>query len=82
MPCRAPQAGGLYVLGTTRHESRRIDNQLRGRAGRQARTGTDGERGVTEVMRSNESRPAVWRIPDHMCNDHMCHFLQEESREV
>ena len=32
------QAGGLYVLGTTRHESRRIDNQLRGRAGRQAGT--------------------------------------------
>jgi len=29
-------AGGLYVLGTERHESRRIDNQLRGRSGRQA----------------------------------------------
>ncbi|WP_261565279.1 preprotein translocase subunit SecA [Frankia gtarii] len=29
------EAGGLYVLGTERHESRRIDNQLRGRAGRQ-----------------------------------------------
>ena len=28
-------AGGLYILGTERHESRRIDNQLRGRAGRQ-----------------------------------------------
>ena len=27
--------GGLYVLGTERHESRRIDNQLRGRSGRQ-----------------------------------------------
>mmetsp|Transcript_89066 Transcript_89066/g.232227 ORF Transcript_89066/g.232227 Transcript_89066/m.232227 type:complete len:1007 (-) Transcript_89066:53-3073(-) len=32
--------GGLYVLGTTRHESRRIDNQLRGRAGRQGDPGT------------------------------------------
>jgi preprotein translocase subunit SecA len=32
--------GGLYVLGTERHESRRIDNQLRGRSGRQ---GDDGE---------------------------------------
>src|SRR5262249_62404550 len=31
----ALQAGGLYVLGTERHESRRIDNQLRGRSGRQ-----------------------------------------------
>ncbi len=28
-------AGGLYILGTERHESRRIDNQLRGRSGRQ-----------------------------------------------
>lgn len=34
------QAGGLYVLGTERHESRRIDNQLRGRTGRQGDPGT------------------------------------------
>lgn len=33
------QLGGLYVLGTERHESRRIDNQLRGRAGRQGDPG-------------------------------------------
>ena len=32
-------AGGLYVIGTERHESRRIDNQLRGRAGRQGDPG-------------------------------------------
>ena len=32
--------GGLYVLGTERHEARRIDNQLRGRAGRQGDAGT------------------------------------------
>ena len=32
-------AGGLYVLGTERHEARRIDNQLRGRAGRQGDPG-------------------------------------------
>src|SRR5207248_5172944 len=31
--------GGLYVLGTERHESRRIDNQLRGRSGRQGDAG-------------------------------------------
>ncbi|WP_046864256.1 preprotein translocase subunit SecA [Microvirga massiliensis] len=36
---RALQAGGLYVLGTERHESRRIDNQLRGRSGRQGDPG-------------------------------------------
>jgi preprotein translocase subunit SecA len=34
------QAGGLYVIGTERHESRRIDNQLRGRAGRQGDPGS------------------------------------------
>ena len=33
-------AGGLYILGTERHESRRIDNQLRGRSGRQGDVGT------------------------------------------
>jgi preprotein translocase subunit SecA len=33
------QAGGLYILGTERHESRRIDNQLRGRSGRQGDPG-------------------------------------------
>ena len=36
----ALQAGGLYVIGTERHESRRIDNQLRGRAGRQGDPGS------------------------------------------
>ena len=35
----ALQAGGLYVLGSERHESRRIDNQLRGRSGRQGDPG-------------------------------------------
>nr|YP_009237479.1 preprotein translocase subunit A [Wildemania schizophylla]AKS28526.1 preprotein translocase subunit A [Wildemania schizophylla] len=34
------QAGGLHVIGTERHESRRIDNQLRGRAGRQGDPGS------------------------------------------
>ena len=36
---RVLEVGGLYVLGTERHESRRIDNQLRGRAGRQGDPG-------------------------------------------
>jgi preprotein translocase subunit SecA len=36
---RVLEAGGLYVLGTERHESRRIDNQLRGRSGRQGDPG-------------------------------------------
>ncbi|MEA2350307.1 MAG: preprotein translocase subunit SecA, partial [Thermoleophilaceae bacterium] len=36
---RVMEAGGLYILGTERHESRRIDNQLRGRSGRQGDPG-------------------------------------------
>ncbi|MCI6639521.1 MAG: preprotein translocase subunit SecA [Pygmaiobacter massiliensis] len=42
------QAGGLYIIGTERHESRRIDNQLRGRAGRQ------GDPGVSRFYLSLE----------------------------
>ena len=34
------ELGGLFVLGTARHDSRRIDNQLRGRSGRQGDPGT------------------------------------------
>ena len=34
------EAGGLSIIGTERHESRRIDNQLRGRAGRQGDPGS------------------------------------------
>ncbi|MDR3319503.1 MAG: preprotein translocase subunit SecA [Desulfovibrio sp.] len=35
-----PELGGLHILGTERHESRRIDNQLRGRSGRQGDSGS------------------------------------------
>ena len=35
----AREAGGLKIIGTERHESRRIDNQLRGRSGRQGDPG-------------------------------------------
>ena len=42
------EAGGLYIVGTERHESRRIDNQLRGRAGRQ------GDKGASKFFLSLE----------------------------
>jgi preprotein translocase subunit SecA len=45
---KALRAGGLFVLGTERHESRRIDNQLRGRSGRQ------GDPGVSRFFLSLE----------------------------
>lgn len=38
-PAQVVELGGLYVVGTSRHESRRVDNQLRGRAGRQGDPG-------------------------------------------
>ncbi len=41
---RVVEAGGLHIIGTERHESRRIDNQLRGRAGRQ------GDRGSSQFF--------------------------------
>src|SRR5439155_17850281 len=37
---RVVKAGGLHIVGTERHDSRRIDNQLRGRAGRQGDPGS------------------------------------------
>ena len=45
---KALEAGGLYVIGTERHESRRIDNQLRGRSGRQ------GDKGASKFFLSLE----------------------------
>lgn len=45
---KAKEAGGLFVLGTEKHESRRIDNQLRGRSGRQ------GDPGETQFYLSLE----------------------------
>jgi len=38
--CKVVEMGGLHILGTERHEARRIDNQLRGRAGRQGDPGS------------------------------------------
>src|SRR5207237_5378637 len=46
---RVREVGGLYVLGTERHEARRIDNQLRGRSGRQ------GEPGETRFYLSGQA---------------------------
>ena len=50
------EAGGLFIIGTERHESRRIDNQLRGRAGRQ------GDPGESRVLH----RP--WRTTSCACS--------------
>ncbi len=52
---RVVALGGLYVIGTNRHESRRIDDQLRGRAGRQ------GDPGSSRFFISLEDDPLIAR---------------------
>ena len=48
---KVAEMGGLHIIGTERHESRRIDNQLRGRAGRQ------GDPGSSPVLPVARRRP-------------------------
>lgn len=63
-------AGGLHIIGTERHESRRIDNQLRGRAGRQ------GDPGVTRFYLSLEDN--LMRI---FASDRMRNFMRSIGME-
>ncbi len=70
---RVKEAGGLFVLGTERHESRRIDNQLRGRSGRQGDPGSQpllpvpGRRSAAHlrsrhaVLQDDEQQSGGWR---------------------
>ena len=57
---RLAALGGLYVIGTNRHESRRIDDQLRGRAGRQ------GDPGSSRFLISLDDEPLVRCGIDHL----------------
>lgn len=59
--------GGLYILGTERHESRRIDNQLRGRSGRQGDPGTSQfylslEDGLLRIFGSDKIKAIMERL--------------------
>ena len=59
--------GGLYIIGTERHESRRIDNQLRGRAGRQGDPGSSQffisfEDDLMRLFGSDRFRPMLERL--------------------
>ena len=62
-------AGGLHIVGTERHESRRIDNQLRGRSGRQGDPGSvallpvDGRQPDAHLRRSDLHQAAAARSP-------------------
>ena len=66
--------GGLCVLGTERHESRRIDNQLRGRSGRQ------GDKGYSRFFVSFEDELLRRFVPDKM-REFAIKSLQDESME-
>ena len=63
-------AGGLHIFGTERHESRRIDNQLRGRSGRQ------GDPGVTRFYLSMDDN--LMRI---FASDGVRNFMQRLGME-
>jgi preprotein translocase subunit SecA len=64
---RVKQAGGLFVIGTERHESRRIDNQLRGRSGRQGDPGASRfflclEDDLMRIFGSDRMGPMLQRL--------------------
>ena len=62
-----PELGGLHILGTERHESRRIDNQLRGRSGRQGDKGSSRfflclEDDLLRIFGSDKISPLMERL--------------------
>ena len=62
-----PELGGLHILGTERHESRRIDNQLRGRSGRQGDMGSSRfylslEDDLLRIFGSDKISPLMARL--------------------
>ena len=67
------QAGGLFIIGTERHESRRIDNQLRGRSGRQ------GDPGVTQFYLSLEDD--LMRLFGGSKMDSIAHMMEKTNQE-
>ena len=69
------ESGGLYVIGTERHESRRIDNQLRGRSGRQ------GDPGTTQFFISTEDT-LVRRFGGDRIKSAMSMFNWDENEAV
>ena len=77
-------ANGLHILGTERHESRRIDNQLRGRSGRQGDPGYSRfflslEDDLLRLFISDSRRSLFEKIG--MCDDHIEHRTRELQSE-
>ncbi|WP_240374361.1 accessory Sec system translocase SecA2 [Bacillus piscicola] len=79
----AAEAGGLFVLGTERHESRRIDNQLKGRSGRQ------GDPGETQMYISLEDemllrfgREDIEKLHEKLKTDERGVVQNEEAQDI
>jgi preprotein translocase subunit SecA len=82
------ERGGLYVLGTERHESRRIDNQLRGRSGRQGDPGEtrfylSGEDDLVRLFAGDRIKGIMerFKIPDDQPMDSKLLTRQVESAQ-
>jgi preprotein translocase subunit SecA len=81
--------GGLYILGTERHESRRIDNQLRGRAGRQGDPGESRffvslEDELWRLFGDRANHPLLKGWPDHEMMDQafLSKMIERAQRKV
>ncbi|MFZ4451124.1 accessory Sec system translocase SecA2 [Salibacterium aidingense] len=79
----AAEAGGLFVLGTERHENRRIDNQLKGRSGRQ------GDPGETQMYLSLEDEMLlrfgeedIEKLKENLKTDENGVVLNEEAQTI
>ncbi len=81
------ELGGLYVLGTERHEARRIDNQLRGRSGRQGDPGEtrfylSGEDDLVRLFAGDRIKNIMerFKLPDDLSADGGCDRFRSRSR--
>ncbi len=81
--------GGLFIVGTERHESRRIDNQLRGRAGRQGDPGGSRffislEDELMRIFGDNTNRPmlATWPEEQHIDMPLFSSLIQKAQKKV
>lgn len=90
---RVKQLGGLYVIGTNRHESRRIDNQLRGRAGRQGDPGESrffisleddliSQHGITQLVQPSMLNGSGDNQNTAKCIAHLQRIIEGESYEM
>jgi len=83
---KALAAGGLYVLGTERHESRRIDNQLRGRTGRQGKFYLSTEDDLMRIFGGDRLKTMMgklgWEEGEELTNKVMTKTIETAQKRV